>query len=57
MSLLFKATQAMSELLESLKQGQTPDTATTSTVTFGQFTDLIGLPAIQALEKRYGVNA
>jgi len=56
-SLLFKATQAMSELLESLKQGQTPDTTPTSTVTFGQFTDLIGLPAIQALEKRYGVNA
>ncbi len=56
-SLLFRATQAMIDLLEVLKQGQTPHASTQPTVTFGQFTDLIGLPAIQMLEQRYGVNS
>jgi 2-methylisocitrate lyase-like PEP mutase family enzyme len=56
-SLLFRATQAMTDLLEVLKQGQTPQASTQPAVTFGQFTDLIGLPAIQMLEQRYGVNS
>jgi carboxyvinyl-carboxyphosphonate phosphorylmutase len=56
-SLLFRATQAMRGLLETLKQGQMPDTSAVPTVTFGEFTDLIGLPDIQTLERRYGVNS
>jgi len=56
-SLLFRATQAMTDLLEVLKQGQTPQASTQPAVTFGQFTDLIGLPGIQSLERRYGVNS
>jgi 2-methylisocitrate lyase-like PEP mutase family enzyme len=56
-SLLFRATQAMTDLLELLKQGQTPNASPQPTVTFGQFTNLIGLPGIQTLERRYGVNS
>jgi len=55
-SLLFAATYSMLGLLEVLKQGQTPASFASQTVTFSQFTDHIGLPDIQALEKRYGVN-
>ena len=55
-SLLFAATYSMLGLLEVLKQGQTPASFASHMVTFSQFTDHIGLPDIQALEKRYGVN-
>src|SRR3989440_7046650 len=55
-SMLFAATQALLGLLEVLKQGQTPLAFAESTVTFSRFTDLIGLPDIQALERRYGVH-
>jgi len=55
-SLLFAATYSMLGLLEVLKQGQTPASFASQMVTFSQFTEHIGLPDIQALEKRYGVN-
>ena len=55
-SLLFAATYSMLGLLEVLKQGQTPASFASHMVTFSQFTDHIGLPDIQALEKRYGVK-
>ena len=55
-SLLFAATYSMLGLLEVLKQGQTPTSSAPHMVTFSQFTEHIGLPDIQALEKRYGVN-
>lgn len=55
-SMLFAATYAMLGLLEVLKQGQTPTSFAEHMVTFSQFTDQIGLPEIQALERRYGVN-
>jgi 2,3-dimethylmalate lyase len=56
-SLLFRATQAMLQLLATLKQGQIPSASQTPTVTFGEFTSLIGLPDIQMLERQYGVNS
>ena len=55
-SMLFAATQALIDLLEALKQGQTPLAFAERMVTFSQFTDQIGLPEIQALERRYGVH-
>lgn len=55
-SMLFAATYAMSELLEVLKRGETPTEMSNRMMTFSQFTDTIGLPAIQELEGRYGVN-
>jgi 2-methylisocitrate lyase-like PEP mutase family enzyme len=55
-SMLFAATHAMLQLLEVLKQGQTPTPFAGQMVTFAQFTDQIGLPEIQALERRYGVK-
>lgn len=55
-SLLFAATYSMLGLLEVLKLGQTPTPYASQMVTFSQFTDQIGLPDIQTLEKRYGVN-
>jgi 2-methylisocitrate lyase-like PEP mutase family enzyme len=55
-SLLFTATRAMLSMLEVFKQGQTPTVQMENMVTFAQFTDLIGLPGIQKLEQRYGVN-
>ena len=55
-SLLFAATYSMLGLLEVLQQGQTPASFSSQMVTFSQFTEHIGLPDIQALEKRYGVN-
>lgn len=55
-SLLFAATQAMLGLLEILKRGETSIPFHSHMVTFPQFTDLIGLPEIQELERRYGVN-
>jgi carboxyvinyl-carboxyphosphonate phosphorylmutase len=55
-SLLFAATHAMLALLEVLKQGETPAPFSSRMVTFSQFTQHIGLPEIQDLERRYGVN-
>jgi len=55
-SMLFAATQALLGLLEVLKQGQTPTAFAERMVTFSRFTDQIGLPDIQALERRYGVH-
>ena len=55
--MLFAATHAMLRLLEVLKQGQTPTPFAEHMVTFSQFTDQIGLPDIQALERQYGVNS
>lgn len=56
-SMLLAATHAMLRLLEVLKQGQTPTPFAEHMVTFSQFTDQIGLPDIQALERQYGVNS
>ena len=56
-SLLFAATHAMLELLEVLSQGETPTPFHSHMVTFAQFTQHIGLPEIQELERRYGVNS
>ncbi|HLI87324.1 MAG TPA: isocitrate lyase/PEP mutase family protein [Ktedonobacteraceae bacterium] len=55
-SLLFAATHTMLELLDLLKRGETSQPFVSRMVSFGQFTDLIGLPEIQALERRYGVQ-
>jgi len=55
-SMLFAATRAMLGLLEVFKQGQTSAPFAERMVTFSQFTDQVGLPEIQALESRYGVN-
>lgn len=58
-SLLFAATHTMLGLLKQLQQGKTPIASADHaehTLTFSQFTDQIGLPEIQELERRYGVN-
>ena len=55
-SLLFAATHTLLSLLEVLKQGQTPTVFAEHTISFSQFTDQVGLPDIQSLERRYGVN-
>lgn len=55
-SMLFAATQALLGLLEVLKQGQTPLAFVERMITFSQFTDQVGLPDIQALERHYGVH-
>ncbi|MDQ6659594.1 MAG: isocitrate lyase/PEP mutase family protein [Chloroflexota bacterium] len=55
-SMLFATTYAMLSLLEVFKQGQTPTPFAEHMVTFSQFTDQIGLPDIQALERRYSIN-
>jgi carboxyvinyl-carboxyphosphonate phosphorylmutase len=55
-SLLFAATHTLLSLLEVLKQGQTPTAFAEHMVTFSHFTDQIGLPDIQVLERRYGVH-
>ena len=55
-SLLFATTHAMLQLLEVFKQGQIPTEYADHMVTFAQFTQQIGLPEIQALERRYGVQ-
>lgn len=56
-SLLFAATHAMLQLLEFLKTGETPAGYSERMTTFAQFTTLVGLPDIQALERRYGVQS
>ena len=55
-SMLFAATYAMLGLLEALKRGEVPTVMGERMMTFAQFTDTIGLPEIQKLERRYGVN-
>ncbi len=55
-SLLFAATHAMLALLELLKTGETPAAYGERMVTFSQFTTQLGLPDIQAWERRYGVH-
>jgi 2,3-dimethylmalate lyase len=55
-SLLFAATHAMLALLELLKTGETPAAYVERMVSFSQFTTQLGLPDIQALERRYGVH-
>ena len=55
-SMLFAATHSMLELLELLKRGETPSAYAEHMVTFSQFTQNIGLPEIQELERHYGVN-
>ncbi|HZU02793.1 MAG TPA: isocitrate lyase/PEP mutase family protein [Ktedonobacteraceae bacterium] len=56
-SLLFAATHSMLKLLEVLKQGETSTPFASHMVTFTEFTNLIGLPEIQALERHYGVTS
>jgi 2,3-dimethylmalate lyase len=55
-SLLFAASHTMLDLLEVLKRGETPTPYHAHMVSFAQFTDQIGLPEIQELERRYGVK-
>jgi len=55
-SMLFAATHAMLELLEQLKRGETSSAFAERMVTFSQFTQNIGLPEIQELERHYGVK-
>jgi 2-methylisocitrate lyase-like PEP mutase family enzyme len=55
-SLLFGVTRSLLTILDTLKQGEIPTTLADDTVTFAQFTNLVGLPAIQELERRYSVN-
>ena len=55
-SLLFAATHSMLQLLEVFKQGQMPTEYADRMVNFAQFTQQIGLPEIQTLERRYGVQ-
>ncbi|HEX6482401.1 MAG TPA: isocitrate lyase/PEP mutase family protein, partial [Ktedonobacteraceae bacterium] len=55
-SMLFAATRTMLDLLEVLKRGEVPTAMSDRMVTFAQFTDTIGLPEIQEMERRYGVN-
>lgn len=52
-SLLFAATHAMLDMLDLFRRGETSTPAAERLVTFRQFTDQIGLPAIQQLEQRY----
>jgi len=54
-SLLFAATYNVLLLLELLKQGQTSASFASQMVTFSQFTEHVGLPEIEALERRYGL--
>jgi 2,3-dimethylmalate lyase len=50
---LLAATAGIRSLLATLKAGGTPLSALDALPTFGQFTDLIGLPEIQSLEQRF----
>lgn len=55
-SLMFAATQTMLNMLKLFQQGETSTSFASQMVTFGQFTDLIGLPQVQELERHYGVT-
>ena len=50
---LLAATAGIRSLLATLKAEGTPVSALDALPTFGQFTDLIGLPEIQSLEQRF----
>ncbi len=50
---LLAATAGMRTLLASLRADGTPVAAMPGLPTFGEFTDLIGLPEVQALEQRF----
>jgi 2-methylisocitrate lyase-like PEP mutase family enzyme len=52
-STLLVATGAMKETLARIRAEGTPVAAMHELLTFGEFTDLIGLPEIQELEERY----
>ncbi len=53
-STLLAATAAMQQVLASIKQRGTPLGVVDQLPAFGEFTDLIGLPEITELERRYG---
>jgi 2,3-dimethylmalate lyase len=53
-STLLAATAAMQRVLASIKAHGTPGEVLAGLPTFGEFTDLIGLPEITALEQRFG---
>jgi 2,3-dimethylmalate lyase len=55
-SLLFAATHRLLETLHMMKQGQTSNAFSANMVTFSQFTQHIGLPAIQEIERRYKIS-
>ena len=50
---LLAATAGIRSLLETLRRDGTPSAGMPSLPTFGEFTDLIGLPEVQKLEQRY----
>ncbi|HLZ60688.1 MAG TPA: isocitrate lyase/PEP mutase family protein [Ktedonosporobacter sp.] len=54
-SLLFASTHTLLGVLEQMKRGNTSTAFSEQMVTFSQFTDHIGLPEIQSLERRYGL--
>lgn len=55
-SLLLATTHRLLEALDVLKQGNTSQAFASNMVTFSQFTDCIGLPEIQNMERLYGVR-
>lgn len=52
-SLLFAATHAMLDVLDLFRRGETTASDSSRLITFQQFTDRVGLPGIQELERRY----
>jgi carboxyvinyl-carboxyphosphonate phosphorylmutase len=50
---LLAATAGIRSLLEALRRDGTPSAVLPSLPSFGEFTDLIGLPEVQKLEQRY----
>jgi 2-methylisocitrate lyase-like PEP mutase family enzyme len=50
---LLAATAGIRALLATLKADGTPTAAMPGLPTFGEFTDLIGLPEVQRLEQRF----
>jgi 2,3-dimethylmalate lyase len=52
-STLLAATRGIREILETIRADGTPAAALSGLPRFGEFTDFIGLPEIQALEQRF----
>jgi 2-methylisocitrate lyase-like PEP mutase family enzyme len=52
--LLLSATRAMRDFLATIYADGTPEAALPTLPRFGEFLDLIGLPEIQELERRFG---
>ena len=52
-STLFVAAQAMQQVLQQIKTDGTPKTAVETMLAFEEFTDLIGLPEVLALEQKF----